>query len=580
MSIFEKIGENAAREAQVIPQPMGDIQRGMKQDFGRYQLLRLIGTGGMAEVYLAEDKQTGRQVALKTLLPHYAANRRFVEMMRDEARIAGAIQHPHVAGILDFGVQGDRYFIVMEFIDGVDLASILRSLKSRGERLPLGASLYITAAIAEGLQAAHNLRDSQGQFQGVIHRDLSPHNILISRRGEVKLIDFGVAKAKSNTTETKSGVIKGKLQYMSPEQAQAKEIDARADIFSLGMTLYKMVTGTLPFKGQNEYQIYDQILRRKPRPPRELFEDLPDLVDAIILKSLRKNVDRRFNNAADMSRVLRIALSQEPSSYGPRELVQFLSERIFNQEIQEESEQGDDFSSAQESSISSTLTPPDSGVEVQLAQALAMADLSSEPLAEFPSVLPEQLSPSSSQSRELQGYRSHRWLLLLLPLLLSLPVAFYLLSDDGNNNSQDRGLLILSHSQDATLIRPIRERSRHPQRSSSLIKARDSVVSAPPDLGAGLSRLDAAPLDMAPAALDRLPPPKPHVKQKKGRLSILALPWAHVELNGMNLGQTPILRRALRPGRYRLKLRGPSGKVWTRRVEIKAGQRSRVSHQF
>lgn len=296
--------------------------------FGRYQMVRRIGQGGMAEVYLAEVVGLGgfrKKVAIKRLLPHYAQNERFVTMLEDEARIAAAIRHPHVAEVLDFGSVGGQHFIAMEYIEGVDLATVLRSFRLRDSLLPLPAAIYIARCTAEGLNAAHALRDAEGRPQEVIHRDVSPHNILISYEGAVKLIDFGVAKAANNSTKTRSGVIKGKLQYMSPEQAQAQVLDARADIFSLGMTLYKMLTGRLPFTGQNEYQVYDQILRKKPIPPRRLMPEIPERVDAIVQKALRKNRARRFQTGQEMAELLDVALGEVDPDYGARELGELIS---------------------------------------------------------------------------------------------------------------------------------------------------------------------------------------------------------------------------------------------------------------
>ncbi len=298
--------------------------------FGRYRMLGLLGRGGMAEVYLAQavDGPTLARVALKRLLPHYTDNHKFVTMMRDEARIASAINHPNVARVYEFGTHDDVHYMVMEYVDGVDLGRVLRRLKAQGQGMPLAAALYIAAQVAHGLHAAHDLRDETGEAQGVIHRDVSPHNVLVSHEGAVKLIDFGVAKARSNSTQTRSGVIKGKLQYMSPEQAQALPLDARADVFSLGMTLYRLITGRLPFTGQTDYQIYDQILRRPTPPPRHYVHDLPLRVEAILLKALRKDRGARFASAAHMAHVIEQALAECSPGYGALDLAGLLMQTV------------------------------------------------------------------------------------------------------------------------------------------------------------------------------------------------------------------------------------------------------------
>lgn len=346
---------------------MGSMEREDGEDFGRYRLVRMLGQGGMAEVYLGEVTGLGlfrKRVAIKRLLPHYQRNQRFVTMMGDEANIAAAIRHPNVAQVLDFGEVDGQHFIAMEYVDGPDLSTALRRLREAGHTLPVAAALYITQCVAAGLHAAHTLKAPDGRALTVVHRDVSPHNILVSYEGAVKLIDFGVAKAENNSTKTKSGVIKGKLQYMSPEQAQAEPLDGRADVFSLGMTLYKLLTGRLPFTGRNEYQIYDQILRKTPAPPRAWVPDLPERVDAIVMRALRKDPARRFDSAGDMARVLQLALWDIDADYGPHELAALLdasrpaSERA---DAQAPPEDDEDFVSVERS-------------EPSVAKALVLAD--------------------------------------------------------------------------------------------------------------------------------------------------------------------------------------------------------------
>ncbi len=315
------------------------------QPFGRYHLVRKLGQGGMAEVYLAEVQGPGgfrKRVAVKRLLPHFAANRRFVSMLRDEAHIAALIRHPHVGEVLDFGEVDGQHYIAMEFIDGVDLASVLRTYRAQRRRMPVAASVYVGLCVALGLEAAHQVVDAEGRRQEVIHRDVSPHNILVSYEGAVKLIDFGVAKAQNNSTKTRSGVIKGKLQYMSPEQAQARTIDARADVFSLGMSLYKMLTGRLPFVGQNEYQVYEQILRKHPDPLRDRAPEVPEDVEALVLKALRKDPDRRYQSAGEMAAALEVALTALDPDFGARDLADLLNADVPRAGIVEPTDDEDD----------------------------------------------------------------------------------------------------------------------------------------------------------------------------------------------------------------------------------------------
>lgn len=288
----------------------------------------------MAEVYLAEpiDGQGPPQVAIKRLLPHYATDRRFVDMMRDEAHIAQAIHHPNVTRVFEVGETDGYPYIVMEYVDGVDLGRVLRAYHRSGQHMPIPVALFCAQQVALGLSAAHALVDAFGRSLEVVHRDVSPHNVLVGREGNVKLIDFGVAKAASNSSHTRTGVIKGKLQYMSPEQALAKKLDPRADVFSLGMTLYKLLTGRLPFEGANEYQIYDQILRAEARTPRCFRPEIPARVEAITLRALRKPLETRLQSAQQMADLLAFALSEIAPDYQERDLAQDLVRLLANYE--------------------------------------------------------------------------------------------------------------------------------------------------------------------------------------------------------------------------------------------------------
>ena len=300
-------------------------------EFGRYRLLRLLGRGGMAEVYLAESlgpMSFRKLVAIKRMLPVYAKNKRYVQMLLDEARISGGINHPNVVQVIDMGQFDGQHYIAMEYVDGIDLAGVLRTLRAQGRHMPLSIALHVARCIARGLHAAHALTDNDGRPMRVVHRDVSPHNVLISHEGYVKLIDFGVAKAETNLTMTRSGVIKGKLQYMSPEQAQAKAVDGRADIFSLGMTLYKMLVGHLPFTGTNEFQIYDEILHRAATPPSATRPDVTERVDALVLRALRKHADERFATGEDMARVIDRALSEIEPGIGAHDVAAWLSSEV------------------------------------------------------------------------------------------------------------------------------------------------------------------------------------------------------------------------------------------------------------
>ena len=275
--------------------------------FGQYELIETIATGGMAEVYKARMQGVeGFQkiVAIKRILPHLTDNDEFVTMFIDEAKLAAQLQHPNIIHIYDLGKIERSYYIAMEYIDGKDLRSILRTLDEKKQRMPAGLALFIGSRLAAALDYAHRKRDLQGRAMSLVHRDVSPQNVLISYDGDIKLCDFGIAKAASKASHTRAGALKGKLQYMSPEQAWGKGIDHRSDIFSLGLVLYEMVTGTKPFSGDSELSILEQV--RSPRliSPENLDPTLPTEVAEIIMKALREKREERFQTAAELASAL------------------------------------------------------------------------------------------------------------------------------------------------------------------------------------------------------------------------------------------------------------------------------------
>ena len=283
----------------------------LPQDFGPYTLTELIARGGMAEIYRATIPGAGgfeKTVAIKKILPHLAENDEFITMLIDEARIIVSINHANIAQVYDLGKIDEDYYIAMEYIHGIDLSTIVKDLKERGETVPVEHAVFIGASIAAGLHVAHNKHDSNGRPLNIVHRDVSPHNVLISFAGDVKIIDFGVAKARGKEQNTNIGVIKGKLLYMAPEQAMAKPIDGRADLFALGLILYRMLTNHLPFEGDNEFQIYNNILSKEIAPPKAFNPAIPEEVNQIVMMLLQRDPSKRYQDGysakVDLDRAL------------------------------------------------------------------------------------------------------------------------------------------------------------------------------------------------------------------------------------------------------------------------------------
>src|SRR6202162_6395968 len=263
---------------------------------GRYRILRKLGTGGMANVYLAEDEVLGRRVAIKILNDRHAGDDQFVDRFRREAKNAASLSHPNIVSIYDRGEAEGTYYIAMEYLDGRSLKELILT---RGPA-PLNVAIEYVRQILSALRFAHR--------HGIVHRDIKPHNVLVDGEGRVKVTDFGIARAgTSQMTET--GSIVGTAQYLSPEQARGGEVDQRSDLYSLGIVLYELLTRKTPFEGDTPVEIAMKHLSNAPKPPSKLRPDIPEELDMVVLRALAKNPDDRYQSAdemdADLERVAR-----------------------------------------------------------------------------------------------------------------------------------------------------------------------------------------------------------------------------------------------------------------------------------
>ena len=295
--------------------------------FGRYQLLQKIGAGGMAEVYKA--RMSGEQgfekiVAIKRIVPHMATNAEFVTMFVDEAKLAAQLNHNNITHIYDLGKVDAWHYIAMEYVEGKDLRTLLKLGKERGFPLAGELALFIAAKIANALDYAHRRPAPDGSELNLVHRDVSPQNILISDEGDIKLCDFGIAKAASKVSTTMSGALKGKLQYMSPEQAWGKKLDRRSDIFSLGSVLYEMLTGAPLFEGDTDMSVLESVREGEVAPPTSRGVEVPKRVDQIVLKALAKNPQERYQNASEFEKDLHAVLYTYQPSPGPADLAIYM----------------------------------------------------------------------------------------------------------------------------------------------------------------------------------------------------------------------------------------------------------------
>jgi TonB family protein len=275
--------------------------------FGQYVLIEKIATGGMAEVWKARMRGVeGFQkiVAIKKILPHLSDNQDFIEMFVDEAKLAAQLNHNNIIHIYDLGKIQSSYYIAMEYIDGFDLKAILRRGQERDHSMTVELALFIASKLASALDYAHRKKDFEEKEMGLVHRDVSPQNVLVSQEGDIKLCDFGIAKAASKASHTQAGALKGKLQYMSPEQAWGRHIDRRSDIFALATVLFEMLTNRKLFTGDNELSILEQVREARVQAPSLHNDEVTPEIDKIVIKALQKDPANRYQTAGEMARDL------------------------------------------------------------------------------------------------------------------------------------------------------------------------------------------------------------------------------------------------------------------------------------
>jgi serine/threonine-protein kinase len=305
---------------------------------GRYELLIPIAAGGMAMVWAARLKGTrGFQkiVAVKTMLPRLSEDNQFEQMFLDEASLASQIRHPHVVEILDLGEQDGVLFLVMEWIDGVPLNQIMKAAKSSGG-VPLPIAVRIVMQACAGLHAAHELRDGKSQLVGLVHRDVSPQNLLVTYDGVTKVVDFGVAKATAvGGGATGAGQIKGKVGYMAPEQIEGESIDRRVDIFAIGIVLYALTTGKHPFRRESDAAtMYNICSPQAALAPRKFIPDYPEALENVLMKALSKNAADRYASANDMLRDLDHSLPSSERANTDQDVAEFVR-RLVGERLEE-----------------------------------------------------------------------------------------------------------------------------------------------------------------------------------------------------------------------------------------------------
>ncbi len=307
------------------------------EEYGDYYLAKKIAYGGMAELFRAR-RRVGvegfeKMLAIKRILPHLSNDGDFISMFIDEAKIAAQLTHENIVQIFDFGKLEESYYLAMEYVWGKSL-KVMRT-QDEAQGLPVNLALYAISRASMGLDYAHRKKGTDNETLNIIHRDISPQNILVSYEGEVKLVDFGIAKAAFRSSETKSGVFKGKIPYMSPEQVMGGTVDQRSDIFSLGIVLYELLTGQRIFRGESEFRLIEEVKSSSISPPSQLASVIPEKVDAIVLKALERDPDKRYQTAEELYEELVGYLDDQRAYLSPSDLRNYM-QKNFNEEIQQE----------------------------------------------------------------------------------------------------------------------------------------------------------------------------------------------------------------------------------------------------
>ncbi|MFW5875837.1 MAG: serine/threonine protein kinase [Myxococcota bacterium] len=273
----------------------------------RYRVVERLEAGGMAEVFKGEATSVQgfkKRVAIKRVLPHLAQNKNFIGMFLDEARLGARLNHANIVTVFDIGAADNTYFIVMEFVDGGNLKSIMEALRKQGRTFPAKEAIYIAMETLHGLSYAHELTNEEGELMHLVHRDMSPPNILLSKRGEVKVTDFGLAKATTQLEKTDPGVVKGKFSYLSPEAALGQDVDARADVFALGVVLWEMLAGRRLFLGETDYQTVKLVQQANVPSISKLNPEVDEEFEQVLNGALTRDPNDRYQSAAEFGDAL------------------------------------------------------------------------------------------------------------------------------------------------------------------------------------------------------------------------------------------------------------------------------------
>ena len=551
----------------------------MTTPLGKYKLVKLIAAGGMAEVYLA--KQAGaagfeKQVCLKRILPHLARDKQFVDMFLNEARLASQLDHPNIVSIFDLGEANGNYFIAMEFIDGPSLRGVAKRATELNEHLPIAEVVKIIAQAAAGLQYAHDLCDREGHPLGLVHRDISPDNILVHRNGTAKVVDFGIAKAANSSGATRTGTLKGKVAYMPPEQLRGEPLDRRVDVFALGVVLYELLGGHRPWEADNEVALIGKIMTTEPQLLSELRPDASEELVAIVHKALNKDKEARYQSCNELLADLEALIVQMGQSITQTRLADFV--RAYSPPKQEEAGEGTnaELSSVEEQTFGTGMAP-----------AIAAVGRGSSPGGGFPDGQTQERGASDPGTMVManpgEPPRSRAALFGALAfVVVALALGGFWYSSQAKNDEPP-----VEVERAPVVIKPPEPKPPEPVAAPPV-----QVEPAPAPKPRKLARVEPpAPPPPAPAPApgpapvqvirEQAPAPAP-VIAAKGFLLVQTRPWARLEVDGREAGATPLSEPLkLTAGTHSVTMTCPDlGKTVTRSVDIIAGDTVKLKEIF
>jgi len=534
--------------------------------FGKFVLLEKVAAGGMAEIFRAKTYGVSgfeKDLAVKRILPHLSEDEVFVDMLVDEAKISVALSHPNIAQIYDLGRVKDVYFIAMEYVSGKDLGRTLRACNKQKQKLPREHALYIALQVCNGLAYAHGKKGRDGDALNIIHRDVSPQNILISYDGHVKIVDFGIAKAANRAGVTQMGEIKGKFAYMSPEQARGEDLDGRSDIFAAGILLHEMLTGARAFYHGSDAQTLRSVQECKYRTFEELGLEIDEDLKAIVYRALTGDRELRYQQASQMAADLTRYLNTREPGYTPARLAEFM-QNLFADEIAEQKRRKAKEAETEFEEIIEEAEIIDDDVEQTAVTPMSQpATLSGMPPG----------TPASGVSAATPQPRSHTAGLLfgLLGAAIVAVVAAVQMFG-GLLGEKTGGLRIDSQPQGAALIIDGLERAqRTPALLEGFAPGRHRVVVVHSDGRRWNGEAEVEPGAVARLSAPALPPLVGGLKVTSTAENTLIL------VDGMEAGNAPVERDGFPVGQHKIVARAEGRIEETRLVTIEADEVVEVS---